>query len=110
MFSSLQLEQEAIAFSRLGYVYDKVRKEKYKAQESYHRSVQLALTMHPRTFTDQAWFREATAVLKRFQDEKVKEEEMLWSNRRKQFVKEAEKEIAKIEGAFKKDRNKGFLV
>ena len=45
-----QIEQETIALSRLGYVYDKVYKIRHKAQDYYHRSVQLALSMKPRNF------------------------------------------------------------
>ena len=49
-FVLIQVEQEAIALTRLGYVYDKVHKVRHKAQDYYHRSVQLALSMKPRSF------------------------------------------------------------
>ena len=45
-----EVEMEAIALSRLGRVYDRVLKIKYKAKEYLMRSMQLAHSMHPRTF------------------------------------------------------------
>ena len=44
------MELEAIAVSRIGRVYDKVLKLKYRAKEYYKLSIQLAFSMHPRTF------------------------------------------------------------
>ena len=45
-----QLEMEAIAHSRLGKVFAEVLKIAYKANENYHRSLQIAHTMEPRCF------------------------------------------------------------
>ena len=44
---------EAIALSRIGRVYDEVLKKKDKAKEYFRRSVQLAHSLHPRTFNSQ---------------------------------------------------------
>ncbi|XP_013385178.1 uncharacterized protein LOC106155077 isoform X2 [Lingula anatina] len=49
----LEVEMEAIALSRIGKVFDKVLKMKVKAKESYMRCIHLALSMYPRTFSDQ---------------------------------------------------------
>lgn len=45
-----EVEVEAIALSRIGKVYDRVLKLKSKAKEYLMRSMQLANSMHPRTF------------------------------------------------------------
>ena len=47
------VELEAIALSRLGKVYDSVLKMKAKAQENLKRSIQLAMSLHPRTFNSE---------------------------------------------------------
>ena len=44
------VEVEAIALSRLGRLYDRVFKLKYKASENYKRAIQLAFSLHPRSF------------------------------------------------------------
>lgn len=49
----LEVEMEAIALSRIGRVYDKVLKMKSKAKENFKRSIELALTMLPRTFNNE---------------------------------------------------------
>ena len=51
-----EVEIEAIALSRLGGVYDKVLKIKYKAKEYLMRSMQLAHSMHPRTFNTEGLY------------------------------------------------------
>ena len=45
-----EVEVEAIALSRIGKVYDKVLKLKYRAKPYLLRSMQLANSMHPRIF------------------------------------------------------------
>ena len=46
----VDMESEAIALSRLGNVLDSVVKMKGKAKECLRRSVQLAMSLHPKTF------------------------------------------------------------
>lgn len=46
-----EVELEAIAVGRIGRVYDKVLKLKYRAKEYYKHAIQLAHSMYPRTFT-----------------------------------------------------------
>jgi len=45
-----EVEMEAIALSRLGKVFDKILKLKNKAKEYVMKAVELANSMHPRTF------------------------------------------------------------
>ena len=46
----LDMEVEAIALSRLGNIFDKILKDKIKAKGCFRRSIQLAISLHPRTF------------------------------------------------------------
>ena len=46
----LEIEIEAIATSRIGRIYDKIFKVKSDARENFKRAIELALTMHPRSF------------------------------------------------------------
>ena len=43
-------EAEAIALSRLGSILDKVLKDKFRAKTYMMRSIQMAMSLHPRTF------------------------------------------------------------
>ncbi len=45
------VEVEAIAISRIGRVYDKVLNMKVRARENFKKAIQLAMSLHPRTFT-----------------------------------------------------------
>lgn len=50
------VEMEAIALSRLGNVNDKILKDKLKAKAYFRRSIQLALSLHPRIFDAEGRF------------------------------------------------------
>ena len=43
-------EAEAIALSRLGSILDKVLKDKFRAKTYMMRSIQMAMSLHPRIF------------------------------------------------------------
>ncbi|XP_069111521.1 uncharacterized protein [Argopecten irradians] len=100
-----EMEQEAIATSRLGKLYDKVLKMKDKAHEYVMRSIQLAHSMAPRTFTTEDWFKEAIEILKKYQDEKVEEEEREWNIKRDKIIKEIPEQMESL----KKAEEKGDL-
>ena len=55
------------------------------------------------------WFTEAQGVLKRYQDERVKQEDMEWSKSRQKWLKEAEAELKKLKAEFDKHDDKAFL-
>ena len=61
----LDIEQEAIALSYLGYVYDKVLKIQSKAKEYFMRSLQLAESLKPRTFSTHAWYQDCVSAIQR---------------------------------------------
>lgn len=92
-----EVEVEAIAMSRIGKVYDKVLKLKYKAKEYIMRSMQLANSMHPRIFHDEDWFKDCTEILQRYQKETVEQESQKWQNDREVYLKELESELKAIQ-------------
>lgn len=98
-----EVEIEAIALSRLGRLYDQVLKIKYKAKEYLMRSMQLAHSMHPRTFNSEGWFKDCAEILERYQKETVAAEEEKWNKEREEIVKGLEKEMKGIEKADEKD-------
>lgn len=55
------------------------------------------------------WFKEAQAALKRYQDERVLQEDIEWSKAREKWVKEAESELKSIKEVFGKNNDKAFL-
>ncbi|CAC5411014.1 unnamed protein product [Mytilus coruscus] len=98
-----EVELEAIALSRMGRVYDKILKLKYKAKEYLMRSIQLAHSMHPRTFHGEDWFMECSDTLERYQKETVQEEDSKWQKEKEELMKELSKEMKDIERNDKKD-------
>ena len=49
----IEVEMEAIALSRIGKLYDEVFTIKSKARENFKRAIELAISMHPRTFNNE---------------------------------------------------------
>lgn len=88
-----EVEMEAIALSRIGKVYDKVLKLKYKAKEYLLRAMQLANSMHPRNFHGEEWFEDCKAIIARYQEETVKQESEEWQKIREKYLKELESEM-----------------
>lgn len=107
-----EVEVEAIALSRIGRVYDKVLKLKAKAKEYLMRSMQLANSMHPRTFHGEGWFEDCKEILARYQKEVVEQESEVWQKERESFLKELEKELQDIKKNDQENtnsRSEGFL-
>ena len=46
----LEVETEAMATSRIGRIYSTVFGLKYRGKEHYKLAIELALTMHPKSF------------------------------------------------------------
>ncbi|KAL5007138.1 hypothetical protein ScPMuIL_015944 [Solemya velum] len=89
-----EVEQEAISLARIGKVYGKILKMKEKSKEYLMRAVQLALSMHPRTFNNDEWYKECTQHLEQYQQEVIEEEESKAKKERDEILKELEKEMS----------------
>jgi len=98
----VDVETEAAALSRLGRCFTKMLKQEARGKNCYQQSVVLGLTMQPRVMDGVAWFKEATAAVKAFQD-RLAETDADYQERKKAPFKEALKEeIAAIKNASEK--------
>jgi tetratricopeptide (TPR) repeat protein len=99
-----EVEFEAIACSRLGHVYANVLKLKTRAKDYYMRCIQLAGSLHPRTFNDQDWYKECAAALEKYQKETLEEEESRHQKEREKYMKELKADITKLDEMADGDR------
>lgn len=89
----IDIEQEAIADSRLGVVYDKVLKITSRAKAYFTTSFELAESLKPRIFTSQQWYKDCTEALKRYQDEARERDEREKQKSRAKFIDELSDEL-----------------
>ena len=92
------LEQEAIALSHLGFVYEKVLKLKYRSKEYYKKCLELVESMKPRTFLTQDWYQRCVSTLQELQmEERMRDEREKQKEREKKLeaVKEELKDLKK---------------
>lgn len=80
------IENEAVALSRQGRIYDKVFKVRSKAHEYYRRAFDLAQGLLPRDLTKLDWFKECKEALARFQEDVVREERERWEKEKKPYL------------------------
>lgn len=92
----VDIEQEAIAESRLGVVYDNVLKLSFRAKAYFTHSLQLAESLKPRMFTSQVWYNECTGALKRYQDETRARDEQEKRKARAKFLEELKEDLQNI--------------
>lgn len=92
----VELEQEAIAESRLGVVYDKVLKLTVRAKAYFNHTLQLVESMKPRVFTSHDWYKECITTLQRYQEEVRQRDEEEKRKVREKYLKELSEELADI--------------
>lgn len=92
----VEIEQEAIAESRLGVVYDKVLKMTFRAKAYFTHSFELAESLKPRVFTSKDWYKDCTTALKKYQDEARQRDEKEKQKARAAFLAELTEELADI--------------
>ena len=92
----IEIEQEAIAESRLGVVYDKVLKLTHRAKDYFNHTLQLAESMKPRIFTSDDWYKVCVSTLRRYQEEIRQREEDEKSKVRAKYLDELKEELADI--------------
>lgn len=95
----VEIEMEAIALSRLGYVYERVLRMKSKSREYYTRSLQLAMSLQPRNFYAESWYQTCTEALQRYQKDSVVDEIAKKEEARSQHMKDLAKELADLNQA-----------
>ena len=92
----VEIEQEAIAESRLGVVYDRVLRMTLRAKAYFTHSFELAESLKPRVFTSQDWYKDCTTTLKKYQDEARLRDEQEQQKARAAFLEELSDELADI--------------
>ncbi|XP_068734304.1 uncharacterized protein [Montipora capricornis] len=92
----IEIEQEAIAESRLGVVYDKVLKMKNRAKDYFSHSLQLVESMKPRIFTSCDWYKECISALQRYQEEVRQRDEEAKRQVRAKYLLELKDELEDI--------------
>eukprot|EP00111_Clytia_hemisphaerica_P005098 TCONS_00014678-protein len=108
----VEIELEAIALSRLGKLYDKVLKIKYRASECFKKCLEIASTLVPRVLTTELWYQVASEALQRYQRENLQNQEEEKRNQRKKYIDELKTELEEIAEAKKKWKKEGgkFLM
>ncbi|KAJ7372330.1 hypothetical protein OS493_019775 [Desmophyllum pertusum] len=92
----VEIEQEAIAESRLGVVYDKVLKLTQRAKTYFNHTLQLVESMKPRVFTSQDWYKECITALQRYQEEVRQRDEEEKRKVTAKYLEELKEEIEDI--------------
>lgn len=92
----VEIEQEAIAESRLGVVYDKVLKLTHRAKDYFKHTLELAESMKPRVFTSHDWYKECVTTLQRYQEEVRQRDEEEKRKVRAKFLEELKEELEDI--------------
>ncbi|XP_061186920.1 uncharacterized protein LOC133195052 [Saccostrea echinata] len=93
----LDVEQEAIALSRIGRVYAKVLKFKPQAKEYFRRALQLAAAMKPRVFVHCDWYNECVETMKKYQEETISHEQEVKDKERQKVKEEMKDELLEME-------------
>lgn len=72
------------------------------AKLKYTRAIQLAMSMHPRVFTMEPWYIEATCYVKEYQQKQQQQEQQAWHEARKEYMNLLEKELKALDQASEK--------
>lgn len=105
----VDLENEAIALSRLGRVFHKVFKDRGKAHNYYRRAFDLVQALHPRDFSKVDWFVETKNALHEFQQSILREEEKREEAMKKPILKKLEPELKEMKAVYEKKDSGQFL-
>lgn len=92
----VEIEQEAIAESRLGLVYDKVLRMTLRAKAYFTHSFKLAESLKPRVFTFEKWYKDCITTLKKYQDEARQRDEEEQQKAKAVLLEELSEELADI--------------
>jgi hypothetical protein len=87
---------EAESLSKIGLLYDKAMNLKTRARHCFYTCIKLCETLKPKSFAQNSWYKRCLSRLKDFQDEFVKQEELLKEAEKKKCMKEIEGDLKKI--------------
>ena len=90
------IENEALAISRQGRIFDKIFKIRPKAHSYYRAAFDLAQCLFPRDLNQVSWFLECKEALNRFQREIVREEQEKADKEKAPILKKLAPEIEEL--------------
>ncbi|XP_060603257.1 uncharacterized protein LOC132756257 [Ruditapes philippinarum] len=93
----VDMKQEAMALYKIGLVYDKVFKVKFRAKTYLKKALELAQSMTPRNFTTEEWFKDCTSILERYQQETVQYEQEKDNKLKEEARKKLKPEIDELD-------------
>ncbi|XP_053374407.1 uncharacterized protein LOC123532262 [Mercenaria mercenaria] len=93
----IDMKQEAMALHKIGVVYDKVFKIKFRAKIYLKKALELAQSMVPQCFASEDWYKECTSILERYQKETVQYEQEKDNKEREEARKKLKPEIDEID-------------
>lgn len=91
-----EVETEAEVRSDLGFVYEKLLKNKELAKEYYQTSWHLANSCRPMSFIRSEWYQRCVEAIKRHQQEVIKNEEYELEKRKKEILNEIHWDLVMI--------------
>ena len=80
------IEQEAMALSKLGVLYYKVLLQKERAKTVLMRVIQLAQSLQPRNLAEEDWFKNASKFLAQYQQDLQRKEEREREKARQKYL------------------------
>lgn len=100
------IECEAELTSDLGYIYDKVIKNKDKAKDYYKLSWYLADSLRPKVLTHFKWYKRCANAIERYQQELLEKERNSFEAQRQKIYEKIKNDIEKLrekakEGSYK---------
>ncbi|KAI9020397.1 hypothetical protein DFJ74DRAFT_707459 [Hyaloraphidium curvatum] len=103
-------ESEAIACSKIGYIYRNVFKSDAAAEKYYRLALDLAKSMMPRSFAREAWYQETTAAVQAFRDSKQRAEQAEHDEKRAPFLAELTIELDELKAAAASEKSAQSLI
>ena len=70
----IDVENEAIALTKLGNVYRNVLKMKLRGHEYYKQAFSLAQSLLPRNLSNFPWYQECSTAIQKYQQESFEED------------------------------------
>jgi len=93
------VENEALAVSRMGRMFEKIFKMKCKGHSYYRRAFDLAQTLLPRDLNKMSWFCECKNGIERYHRKIIGEEQWKEQQERKPVLEKLKKELDELKKA-----------
>lgn len=105
----VDIELEAICYSKLGYIFYHIFKNSVKSEILVKQSVDLGLSMHPKNVGIEEWYKSSVAILKEIRNKREKEEREKKDEVREKYMKELSEDLDKINNIWKEKSVEQFM-